>query len=174
MAGHYLKNDDVFKSFTDWLDDALKLNGKSHPLTAHVSSFGKLELSRQQTLEHSLNLFLELVNKSVEKKCVDDLMPMLVIPLGCSDNLCFWDDSLSLSNQLSDEPPSIYLYEREKIKYLEVTEEYKTPINLELPKIEAIELNIYYRCFRDSVAIQNDWEFNKAVYLECYTCQYLY
>lgn len=174
MAGIYLKNDDVFKALSDWLDSSIRLKGESHPLTTHVSSFIKSDLSKEHLLEYSINVFLELVNCTDEKKHADELMPMLVIPLGCSDDLCLWDGSIPLSSQFSDEPPSVYLFQREKSKYLERAEEYKIPVDLDLAELKSEKFNIYYRCFRDSTAIDNGWEFNKAIYIEYYPANFLF
>jgi hypothetical protein len=169
MAGIYLKNDKIFKSFSDWLASAVRLKGEAHFVTEHVSSFVKEKLSKKQLLECSINIFLELVSKSIEYKYINELMPMLVIPLGWSNNVCFWDDSLSLDSQLVDEPPIIYLLEREALKRLDVAEEYKIPVSLNLAKIESVQFSVYYRCYRDKMGIENNWEFSKALYIKCYS-----
>lgn len=174
MAGVYLKNKDVIKAFSHWLDDSMRLKGQVYPLTAHVSSFVEIELKGEELLDFSINVFFELVSEIIKKGCIAEFMPVLVLPLDCSDYLSFWDDTKPLYSQLSDEPPSIYLLDRDKAKFPAKSEEYRVPVELGLAKVEGMELNTYYRCFRDVMSIENDWEFNRAIYIECYPTQFIF
>jgi len=115
MAGVYLNDNDVFTAFSVWLNDSLRLKGNNHPITAHVSSFIESDLSNDELLGHSIKEFLELVSCVVENSISNEWMPMLVVPLGYSDNMCFWNGSEPLSSQMSDEPPSICLVEKDKL-----------------------------------------------------------
>lgn len=169
MAGVYLSNNDAFKKFSTWLNDSMKLKGVYHPLTAHISSFFEDGISKEQLLEYSKDVFLELVYSLDSSECADELMPILVIPLGFSLSLCPWDNSLLSNNQETDESPSIFIFDREKLKYLQVIEEYKVPIDIGINELKRSNFSIYYRCFRDSIAIENGWEYNRAIYVEYYT-----
>lgn len=98
---------------------------------------------------------------------------ILVIPLVCG-NRC---ESLPLSSlvgiadAMADEPPAIYLANRELEKLVWMGEELKVSIarhTLDVPKFT----HVYQRVYRDALAVEQGWEFGRAIYAEYSPPQY--
>jgi hypothetical protein len=92
----------------------------------------------------------------------DQFKPLVYIPLGISENIKFWDDSLW--NIVGDdfEPPSLYINRNREIMGLYV-EEYKCPVDL--PFECEYPIQPIYRCFRYYKYLDFDWEFSIGIYM---------
>ncbi|MGD0960318.1 MAG: hypothetical protein ABSB19_10975 [Methylomonas sp.] len=85
--------------------------------------------------------------------------PIVVIPLGYSENIEFWNDAFFDSIGCVEEPASIYLCESDSVFNLD-DQEYRCRI---YPVYE--DLMVLYRCHRSFDSYQKDWEFSKDIYL---------
>ncbi|MFY9179892.1 MAG: hypothetical protein WAO12_08980 [Venatoribacter sp.] len=174
MTGHYLKNKESSRLFYNWINKSIDKLSEAYFIECHTDEFSSLKLSKADLIKLSVDSYLELVTYSTENKIIDDVMPILVIPLVASDIIKSYENNLSDCSQLDIEPPSIYLLNRETSKYVEVMEEYKEPITIALPNISGCGFYSYYRCYRNDEYIKKDWEFNRAIYVECYPEKYMF
>ena len=121
--------------------------------------------SQQELYGQSIKCFKETVKEIVDRKLFDRFIPVLVVNLRCSDQLKI--DLLTKPwEELESTPPSIYLIPKTIDSLVEFVEEYKKPIK---PiGFEGFDENylVYYRCFRYRNAFENNWEYDRGIYVE--------
>lgn len=98
------------------------------------------------------------------------IMPVLVVPLGSADALDVRVPPVSeYSIQIAEESAGLYLVMRDSKIFWESIEEYRVPLSdLVVPSARGGRYVSYYRCFRGSEALENDWEYERCVYVEYY------
>ncbi len=103
--------------------------------------------------------------RALESLRTDSSDPLAVIacfPLNCSSKLDTraprWDEVLAVN---SDEPPSLHRVSAEVAVAVDDCEEYRYPLTVPSVSTGAI----YYRCFRPKLGIDNNWEFERAIYV---------
>ncbi len=84
------------------------------------------------------------------------------LPLGASDHLCLWDESLWRAVGVQDEPVTLYAISREQVLE-EWDEEYRRPVDV--PLQEPLDVLALYRCWRTRADMRNSWEFERGLYL---------
>ena len=162
MDGHYLNNH-ALNSFVGWFNEAVKSSNREACITAHVDQFfGKQKID----IKELVSLFAHAITLLEGEGLIDSLKAILVIPLGDSERIEFFDESTLAQIPFHNEPPSIYFVDRETDKAFERSEEYKKTICVPF-SVPASTVS-YYRCFRSGDAFDNLWEFTKCLYLEHY------
>jgi hypothetical protein len=123
------------------------------------------------TSEISINIALECFKTAV-KELEDNALKIktiLVWPIGHSEKLIMEVPQL----ECGEEPPSLYLADREDDRYYELSEEYRIPISpLYLTQFNK-NAQCFYRCFRTAEAIKGNWEYERCIYIEHYPEVYL-
>jgi hypothetical protein len=150
-----------------WLEKYLPSLSASGALSVHVDNLLGRSLGKPETLRVSLNalsvLWLLMQRRQAGVKFG------LVIPLHSPSPQLSANaptDLGEIEQQLSDEPPSLFLIGRNAFESQEIFEEYKRPLFFELvPNVPQAALT-YYREFRDITYLRNGWEFSRCVYIE--------
>ncbi len=154
----------IVQSVRKWVNSQIVSLSDTKIATIHLDDLLKRDIEKRDSLDVSAKVFCALIENI---KNNENLMPVLVIALECVET---FDNSIpdlnSITEQLSDEPPSIYLLHREVCKYLEICEEYKYPLSYDLINEPELKKNIYwyYRIFRGHEAIQKNWEYSRCIY----------
>jgi hypothetical protein len=139
------------------------------PVSNHINELVNIVLPKEDSLNLSIKAYRILVHST--RNLGTPVKPGLVIPLKSK----FKNLSLQIPKSrdeliahLDDEPPSLYLEAWEQAKKFIYCEEYRVP--LEMQFLEDLDKNcfIYYREHRYSLAILNDWEYGRGIYLEYY------
>lgn len=168
MVGSCLNNDKSYRKLRAWIDDSIRSDHRKPFITSHVDEFLGEISNRHELLDKSLDLLHELVKASVEQKIIEDFTPLLVVSLEASENILFWNRSVSVVEEMIEEPPALYLVSRMSNREGNQYQEYKFPIHLELVDFKKYNFDVYYRCWRDRVGIENNWEYSRAIYIHGY------
>lgn len=157
----------IIKNFSDingWIDYSSKLlrEKKQNVVSFHVDEveFTHLDKLKGKELLKAGREFLQDAKEQIgllEPKFY--LYPLVVIPLGYSEEIEFWSDKLWDSVGDSEETASIYLCDSNHVFNLD-DQEYRCRI---CPIYD--DLVILYRCHRSFDSHQKDWEFSKDIYL---------
>jgi hypothetical protein len=151
----------------DWLELSSKSVSVRNPISIHIDDLLGAQLEKDDIVNISTKAFLSL-NKQIGQQQLT-VIPLLVIPLRVIGNelsLAAPANLPILKNQLGDEPPSLYLLSRDSLRLTEACEEYKYPLPFELIPSLPKDVYVYFREFRNSQAIKNQWEFSRCVYVQ--------
>jgi hypothetical protein len=66
----------------------------------------------------------------------------------------------------TEEPPSIYVMDLRAYATPESVEEFRFPMNVPWRPPDGLAFAAYYRCFRPALGLENNWEYERAVYIE--------
>ncbi len=149
----------------DWVDQVLR-NAGSEGDSIHFSSLK--ECDAHQIGSELVCKALEIINgvrshiQGAESNS-NELIALVFLPLGASDDILLWEDELWESLGTTNEPPSLYLMQDSQI-FDENMEEYRRPISV--PPIHGHgTVRAVFRSFRDAEAMKNLWEFTSGIYL---------
>ncbi len=145
----------------EWVESALvKPIQKNRPISVHVDElFPAADSNRWIHLGYeAFKILLKATKNELEKFAV------VCFPLGCTTELDVstpnWN---SIHGKPVTEPPSLYLVSIDSMLLPNLAEEYRCPI---LPPSELGQVLAYYRCFRTPDGIENNWEYERAIYIE--------
>ncbi|NLD93285.1 MAG: hypothetical protein GX639_11530 [Fibrobacter sp.] len=146
--------------------------GMNNPISVHFDELLKGIYDSKNIVNQVLEAYTILIN-TMKVDVLKSIMPIVVIPLNPIERIDFsivgWHNCEA---NLSDEPPLLYLQSRESLKLLEIVEEYKVP--LLIPNVDTMNREIisYFRIFRNKEAYENNWEYERCIYIECYVKPY--
>ena len=169
MDGKYLDRGELF----NWISENISSVSPLLPVTIHMTDLYK-GLSQPEVLNHelfdiSLMVFQNLVSEI--KRIGNTVKTGLVIPLnGTSKKLSLKipTSRADIFTQLTNEPPSLWMESWDTLKKAVVVEEFRTPFNIAILNINDSHFYAYYREHRYWMAIDNNWEFERGLYIEYY------
>jgi len=150
-----------------WLVTNLPTVSVTNPVTIHLDELIGDTIFEKNTLTVSIDVYQTLVEQLVALET--PVKPGLVIPLVSSSRKLTMKVPLNLEELIhqrdQNEPPSLYLIDWRPNKTRVVCEEFHTPLSFNLLTI-GNQVYSYYREFRYSLGIKNNWEYSRAVYVE--------
>lgn len=149
-------------AITKWIDMALEMVAENRPVSSHLDEI----LSPQAFSRHPIDASLATFRTAAD---------VFGVRLECSLLLC-WPcgatpaleptPPASLSECDGEEPPSLIILHSHAGTLHEEVEEYRRPVHASAMGVPVDNVVAYYRCFRDLEAIENDWEFSRALYFQ--------
>lgn len=150
------------RRIAEWMREALDRLDARHPVAAHLDDLLGPQEYQTEPVGIALAAF-DLAVRALGKR--SDCSLILCWPCGVAAEI-----DQAIPNELlveSDgEPPSLILVHAEAGMLHEPVEEYRKSIDPRDYAISNRDVVAYYRCFRDKNAIDNDWEFSRALYFE--------
>jgi hypothetical protein len=114
-------------------------------------------------VEATLQTLLEVCGEIRDRsKLIICCFPLSASP-SLSTEVADWSEVLDNS---ADEPPSLYILPLSAQGEPEAVEEYRCPVSIPWDCPAEYKLVAYYRCFRNLLGIANQWEYERACYLE--------
>lgn len=163
-----------FKLINDWLVSLdLKKNKEPKQEDIHVDSLIHKPVGRMKQKEkkplffRSLELFYDLIHLDFGYNLHEKYVLSLYFRLEFSKKISLRLKHGNIWEELEDSPPNIYLIPKKYFLLAEEIEEYKKPLDLPVFKKFQTDCVVYYRCFRDMRDIQNNWEYARAIDIEC-------
>jgi hypothetical protein len=161
----------------DKLFDWIKTNGNNLAGSAFITEHVDVFLSANWpdgVIGTTIKLFSSAVH-FVEKESLA-ANPLITFPLKTKGKQLSMSSPHSVESLSSDldmnEPPSLYLLSRELKLYKYDMEEYISPVTFLLPGLDYLQTKVYYREYRTTLAIKNNWEFSRVLYVEYYPHKY--
>ena len=150
----------------NWATKAMATTSPRAPITAHLDDLLGNEIGAD-AFDLAARAFVILVD--CMQGHLNTLMPVLVLPLGSTPTLSTevpsWPE---LASFCYEEPPSLAVLHtcastlvdraEEYVRFLAVPEAILDP-----PEGKCLA---YYRCFRPTLSIENNWEYERCVYLK--------
>lgn len=155
-----------FLDITEWIEFSMGCIGKEKQkvVSFHIDQLdfcNMQELIGERLLQSGCCCLNDIVNYLIEHEfnSMSPVYPIIVMPLGYSDEIALWEKKFIQNLGLANEPASIYLCQSENI-FNSDDQEYRCPIDSPHK-----EVTVLYRCHRSLEAFQKDWEFSMDVYL---------
>lgn len=156
-----------FLDVSEWIEFSMGIivKEKQQVVSFHIDQLdfcNMQDLIGERLLESGCYCLNDIVNRLIEHEffhSASSVYPVIVIPLGYSDEIAFWEKNFIQNLGIVDEPASIYLSQSENIFNID-DQEYRCPIDSPHKGVTAL-----YRCHRSFEAFQKDWEFSMDVYL---------
>lgn len=158
MVGLYQRNK-MKNTIMNWLKSNLNVSEYGFN-SIHLD---ELLVGAKSTKHALFDAYKKSVGYLIEKKVINEIVPILVIPLGYSERI---ELDYSLDFDAADEPASLYLMDRRLDMCHEGVEEYCKVVIID--DLECENYRAMYRCYRDEESILNGWEFSRAVYIKYY------
>jgi hypothetical protein len=159
---------DLRSTVKKWVRDNINEVRLKNPVSIHINELIDETIKPTKIIEKSIEAF-EIVVSSLNEDELVKIKPILTCPLNPVEEFSVemkdWENCLK---DISDEPPSIYLQDRNSEKLLEAVEEYRIPISSPIIKTINYRPYSFYRIFRNMDAIKNDWEYERCIYTEVY------
>ncbi|MGZ8908006.1 MAG: hypothetical protein ACXW1U_20065 [Methylobacter sp.] len=156
-----------FLDVKEWIEFSKRyiVELKQEVVSFHIDQLGfcdMQDLIGDQLLQSGCHCLVDIVKHLDEHEffhSMSSVYPMIVIPLGYSDEIVFWDKKLIQNLGINDEPASVYLCQSENIFNID-DQEYRCRIDS--PHEEVMGL---YRCHQSFEDFQKGWEFSMDIYL---------
>jgi hypothetical protein len=158
-------NNSLDKRISHWLTNSLPIVTVTNPVSIHLDDL--LGESMADIISPAMQSFLILLEQLRIMQM--PVKPGLVIPLVSLSNKierAIPENLTSLKKQLCHEPPSLYLLDWATSEHQLEGEAYWSPLSFSILDVASSDIQIYYKEIRYSLAIKDDWEFARAVYVE--------
>ncbi len=152
----------------EWLESNITQVTQMKPRSIHIDELLGEKWDSKTVIANALSIYKILID-NIEGNMLIETMPLLTLPLEPISK--FVKTAVSWENcnsAVSDEPPSIYLIDRNNVKFWDDCEEYRIPIKKPNIDTRKGELFSYYRIYRNNEAIENNWEYERCIYTELY------
>lgn len=125
------------------------------------------QIQKNLTLTICFEILKVLAEESKDNR--DPVKITLVLPLASTKNRIYFrypQSTRSLLRALEKEPPSFYLQSWERSKRFSPFEEYRIPVNMEIPVFLVPNFIVFYRVYRYGIVMKNAWEFSRSIDLD--------
>lgn len=162
------------KNVEEWFIRSQALVDARNPAALHIDEFGIDSFDRSDWIAVGTELFSFLVFLATNTDA--RVKPILTIPLVDMNSTNCRNIPKNISDvqiQLGDEPPILYIVDRDINSYYFPSEEYKIPLRFQWPGLDRNwGVYIYYKEYRDEQAIQHNWPSSRSVYAEYFAPLY--
>lgn len=150
-----------------WISNNLDQVEPLNPMHFHLEDVEWQRMSFEEIFYTCSSILVEVVESSILD--LVKLSTLITIPLKCSDKLMTSIPEADLiGEEIDDEPPAIYLYDRESRRRYERGEECRISIHSLSFTYEVYRFEVYYRCFRNHKALTQNWEYSRCIYMEAF------
>jgi len=177
-TGRY-PNDVLQRQVTDWLRYCLQTKHSpplNRPLTIHLNALLKAPIDQENLVAVSFETYRVLIEQMEALGISDTIMPSLYIPLECTEVLVAGPfNAETLIKQINyNEPPSLYLTERDIQTKMNAIERYDFPLQASDFMENAEDVYVHYGTWRTLEDIENGWEYGRSIVAEYYPKAYQY
>lgn len=156
-----------FIDIKDWIEFSKSCinDEKQQVVSFHIDQLdfcGMQNLIGEQLLQSGCCCLVDIVKHLFEHEffhSISSVYPIIVIPLGYSEEIIFWEKKFIQNLGIADEPASVYLCQSKDIFNID-DQEYRCRIDS-----PHREVTVLYRCHRTFEDFQKDWEFSMNIYL---------
>ena len=155
-----------------WLRSIATSLNETSLVGEHIDRFAKIDnMGAEEVIVESVNLWLTMLEYLSKNDLLSRVRPLLCFSLRYSDVLRLDLGDLSQEIDLF-EPPSVYILgtcrETEDLS----EQVYRVPCSVdELDEsLRDLDYVSYYKCWRCKQGIENNWEFNRALFLGIEKC----
>ncbi|GEM_PF-2770807 len=169
MAGNCLPNETLNQLIDQWLAVSLPAVANGQLVSIHLDQLLGRSIDSSEAIAISIQAFEQLLKPL--RALHLPVKPMLVIPLTMLSQRierAIPANLEALAQELTNEPPSLYLLDWTPLEYFGECEEYRSPLPFKLLNHELGGTCVYYREYRYAPDIKHNWEFMRAIYAECY------
>ncbi len=149
-----------------WIENSQEIIVREGYVSIHLDQLLEQHFEKDKILGVSINIFSQLVKYVILKDI--KFIPLLTIPLHNGGNKITFSVPRKVEDilrDLGDEPPSLYLLEKQTDLGFDGCEEYRKPLSFDIvTRSVKGKTYSYYREYRDRQAIKSQWEFNRCLY----------
>jgi len=167
----------VEQKVADWIVYCLQTKHDpplSQPLTIHLNVLLGTKVVPETLLNMSFQVYQTVIEQLARLSISETIMPSLYIPLECTESLIAGPiDAQTLVKQINyNEPPSLYLTERDLATKHRPIERYNFPLQSSDFLQNSADVYVYYMTWRTLEDIENGWEYGRAIIAEYYPEKY--
>lgn len=155
------------KAIEQWSTKNIDQVSINNPISNHLDEILGIKIPRYETIATSCRAFgylAELIKKTQHRVKPTLVIRLLTISANLGMNVPYsWE---AIEDQLTHEPPSLYLLDWEIVKGYTVREEFSSPLPFQLMEEIPDKIYVYYKEFRSAEDIENNWEVARGIYIE--------